>query len=97
VKRAQDWPWSSLHARLSGPETIRDLLSDWPIDRPRNWVQTVNRPQSDEEVDAIRTSAKRGRPLGSEAWVARVAARYDLQSTLRQRGAQPGWNRKKSG
>ena len=92
VDRAQDWHWSSLHARLHGPEPIRDLLSDWPIDRPRNWVQLVNRPQTDAEVEAIQTAGRRGRPLGSNAWVAQVVSQYGLQSTLRPRGGQPGRN-----
>jgi putative transposase len=93
ARRAQDWRWSSLHAWLNGPEPMRKLLSEWPTDRPRNWVDLVNRPQSGAEVEAIRTCARRGQPLGSEQWVQRVAAQYDLQGTLRPRGRQKGWRR----
>jgi REP-associated tyrosine transposase len=90
VKRAQDWRFSSLHARLHGPQELRELLSEWPIERPVDWVQEVNRPQTDAELDAIRLSLRRGRPLGQEKWVKQTAARYDLESTLRSRGRQLG-------
>src|SRR5205809_6716904 len=46
VKRAQDWRWSSLHARLNGPQEIRSLLSEWPIAVRDDWIEQVNRPQS---------------------------------------------------
>lgn len=95
IRHAQDWRWSSLHARLHGPEPIRNLLSEWPIDRPRNWIDLVNRPQSEAEMEAIQTCVKRGRPLGSDTWVHDIAARFDLQSTLRERGRQLGWRKAK--
>jgi putative transposase len=95
VKRAQDWRWSSLHARLHGPAEIRRLLTDPPIDLPRDWVRQVNRPQADAEEEAIARSMQRGRPLGSDAWVRRVARRYGLQSTIRPRGRPLGWRKKK--
>ena len=96
VRCAEDWRWSSLHARLHGPDPIRNLLTDWPIDRPRNWIDLANRPQTDAELEAIRASGKRGRPLGSDSWVRDVAARYALETTLRDRGRQPGWRKAKA-
>jgi len=94
VRRAQHWPWSSLHARLSGPVEMRRLLSPWPIERPRDWLAQVNRPQTDAEIESIRTSLLRGRPLGDGGWVRAMAARHALQSTLRPRGRQKGWRKK---
>jgi REP-associated tyrosine transposase len=93
VKRAEDWPWSSLHVRANGPEPLRNLLCDWPMSRPRNWVEQVNRPQNPKELAAISTALERGRPLGDESWVATTASRHGLQSTLRPRGRQPGWRK----
>jgi putative transposase len=95
VKRAEDWPWSSLHARLHGPPEIRALLSDGPVDLPADWVSRVNRPQSAAEEEAIARAIRRGAPLGSEAWVNRVAKRFDLTSTLRPRGRPLGWRKDK--
>ena len=97
VGRAQDWRWSSLHARRHGPEPVRNLLSEWPIDRPTNWIELVNRPQSPAEEQAVRTSTQRGRPLGSASWTGGMAARYDLGSTLRERGRQKGWRKRQPG
>jgi hypothetical protein len=82
---------------MEGPVPIRDLLGDWPIDRPRNWIELVNRPQTQSELEAIQTAGKRGRPLGSDTWVQGVARRYGLQATLQDRGRQTGWRKAKAG
>ena len=94
VKRAQDWRWSSLHARLNGPEEIKALLSDGPIEMPADWLAQVNRPQTPAEEEAIQRSLRRDRPLGDDRWVKSVAARYDLQSTMNPRGRPPGWRKR---
>jgi putative transposase len=96
VKRAQDWPWSSLSARLRGPREMRDLLSDWPIAMPGNCTDVVNRAQTQAELDAIRTAGRRGRPLGDNAWLHAVVNRHKLQYTLRQRGRQKGSGKKRT-
>ncbi len=93
IKRAEDWPWSSLHARLRGPDEIKRLLSAWPIDEPADWVQRVNRPQTQREEDAITESIRRGSPLGDERWMAQTVRRYNLGSTIRPRGRQQGWRK----
>jgi putative transposase len=95
VTRAQDWPWSSLYARLQGPAEVARLLSDGPINLPRDWTAQVNRPQTQAEEDAISLSIKRGRPLGSTRWMQNTARRYDLMSTLRPRGRPTGWRKRK--
>ena len=82
VKRAQDWPWSSL-ARQRGVDNVRIELSDWPVDRPRDWRTLVNAALDTGEIDNIRTSVARGRPFGDQKWVARTAGRLGLESTLR--------------
>jgi len=45
--------------------------------RPADWVQIVNRPQTAEELAALRRCVQRGRPYGSEPWVRRLAAEWD--------------------
>jgi len=96
VRRAQNWKWSSLYARLHGPSEIQALLADWPVDRPRDWVGQVNRAQTAAEVESIQLATKRGFPLGDAKWVDRAVRRYDLASTLRPRGRQPGWRKEKN-
>lgn len=86
-KRARDWRWGSLWLRTLGGVGLRAMLhADAPTDLPRDWEAIVDQPQTDAELDAVRTSIKRGRPFGNAAWVTRVAKRLDLGSTLRPRG-----------
>jgi putative transposase len=85
-KTAEDWRWGSLHARVRGTPEQRSLLGDWPVPRPRQWIEHVNRPQSDNELDAIRKSVVRGQPFGSPGWVRKTASDLGLESTIRLRG-----------
>jgi len=95
VKRAQEWQWTGWRARMHGPSEIRALLSDWPIDVPRDWPSRVDRPQTAAEERAIRRSMSRSSPLGDDGWVKRMSARYDLSTTLRPRGRPVGWRKQK--
>jgi putative transposase len=73
VDRAEDWPWGSLWRRTHRDSQKTAWLSDWPVDRPRDWVVRVNRSQAASELEALRTSVQRGRPFGEEGWVRRMA------------------------
>ncbi len=84
VQTAQQWPWSSLRAWQVGNPL--EHLHAGPVPRPANWLEWVNQPQSQEEVDAIRRSIARGSPLGEELWTKHIAETLSLQSTLRPRG-----------
>jgi len=90
VDRAEDWRWSSLWHRTwhrtQGDPQRAGWLSDWPVERLRNWVARVNQPETAAELEALRMSVQRGRPFGNETWVARAAKRLGLESTLRPRG-----------
>src|SRR5438046_53401 len=51
VPRAQQWAWSSLSWRGAGKQARRpELLSDWPVTCPRNWLAHVNAVQSEGEL-----------------------------------------------
>ena len=84
--RAEHWRWGSLHRRLSNDPEATKLLADGPLPFPQDWVDEVNRPQTQPELDAIRRCLRRGCPYGTETWVERIAASLGLTSTLRQRG-----------
>ncbi len=86
VARAEDWPWSSLWRRQFGGAEASDLLSDWPVPRPDDWLEWVNAPQSDDELAALRVCAQRGQPFGDGVWTAATADRLGLGSTFRQPG-----------
>jgi putative transposase len=91
VRRAEDWPWSSLAspeaqagARIeSGPR-----ITDEEILHSGNWPEFVNAPMTEAECEAIRQSIRRDRPYGSEFWTRSTAARLGLLSSLRSRGDQ---------
>jgi putative transposase len=86
VRRADAWRYGSLGCRLHGTVESRALLSDWPLPRPRGWLQYVNQPQNEAELAAIRLSLQRGQPYGDERWARATAARLGLESTFRPRG-----------
>jgi len=98
VKKAMDWPWSSVHERNGKPKrdgkslgvatggTERPALSDWPIETPRGWAARVDAAIGAAELAALRKSVQRGTPFGSLEWQEKVAHRLHLESTMRPRG-----------
>jgi putative transposase len=84
VNRAEDWPWSSLWQRQRGQHPV--ALADWPVERPADWVQWVNEPQSQAELDALRHSLRRSSPFGEPGWQQQIALRLGLEATLRPQG-----------
>jgi putative transposase len=89
VKRAEAWRWGSLWRWLQKPEPDPQLLSTWPMPRLPHWVQRVNEPLTDRELESVRQSTRRGSPYGERSWVESIAKRLGLQSTLRPRGRPP--------
>ena len=86
VRRAENWKWSSLFRWMRGSSEDKQLLSPWPVPRRPSWVDHVNAPQSEAELQAVRRSIERGRPFGDENWTNRAVERLDLETTLRPRG-----------
>ena len=89
VARAEEWRWSSLWRRTRGGPLTSAWLAPWPVQRPRNWVNWVNQPQSEAELESLRNSVQRGRPYGSSKWVRITANALRLNSTLNRRGRPP--------
>ena len=54
VGRADQWRWGSLWRWLQHPEPKPKLLAPWPIPRSPKWVQRVNQPLTDRELNAVR-------------------------------------------
>lgn len=70
----------------SGDAEAKELLAEWPVERPKNWHWRVNRAETKEELELVRQSVNRGQPFGSDAWVQRTVERLGLVSTMRPRG-----------
>jgi putative transposase len=84
--RAEQWRWCSLWRRQSGDGEAKALLSEWPVQRPSNWIARVNQPETEAELEGLRRSVNRSQPFGSDAWMVRVVQRLGLVSTMRPRG-----------
>jgi putative transposase len=86
VAKAQEWQWSSLWRRRQKDAKLREILTDWPVDRPARWVSRVNAAQTDEELEQLRLCVSRGRPFGGPVWTKRTINRLGLESSIRPRG-----------
>jgi putative transposase len=87
VKRAQDWRWSSLaHRQSAAGDRLKPLLHRWPIPLPADWVERVNQPETEPELEALRRSVARGQPYGSASWQKRSAKTMNLEYTFRRPG-----------
>jgi putative transposase len=93
VKQAEDWKWSSLHARESKNTEHKALLSPWPVSTDTDYLEWVNTSQPKEEIEVIRYAIQRGRPYGKDKWVSKTVAELGLETTMRQRG---GYRRNES-
>jgi putative transposase len=82
---AENWLWSSAHYWQPG-EVRPSFLATGPTPRPRKWLDWVNKPVTDGELQAIRRSVVRGSPYGDEEWSKAMAKRLGLEFTLRPRG-----------
>jgi len=51
VRRAEDWRWSSLWRRLHGSKQQQDILAQWPVARPEDYVLWVNLPLTSNDID----------------------------------------------
>jgi putative transposase len=82
VRHAREWAYGSLAARLAGGDDAA-WMAAWPVDRPGDWEAEVDAPQERPTLDALRAGVARGRPFGSDAWVARAVKRLGLEHTVR--------------
>jgi putative transposase len=85
VKLAEQWSWSSAHFWREG-DGRPIYLANGPVERPRRWLEWVNKPLTIQELAEVRHSVIRGAPYGDPAWSERTAKRLGLESSLRPRG-----------
>ncbi len=84
VKRAGDWPWSSLAVR-NGLEAPFEL-SQGPLKLPSSWDKLVNQIAPPDQLEELKNSINRGAPFGAPDWRTKTAVAMNLESTLRPRG-----------
>ena len=86
VTRADDWRWGSLWRRQYGDPILAAHPHPGPVVLPENWVDLVNQPQTQAELEAVRRAVTRSSPYGSKSWSEQTARRLGLQATLRSQG-----------
>lgn len=89
VQRAEEWPWSSVTAHLSGKDDA--LVKVAPaLDRYGDFAAFLG--QSEDEpaaFNALRRSETTGRPLGDEAWVDQLERQTNRAVKPQKRGPKP--------
>ncbi|HCM43675.1 MAG: hypothetical protein UY39_C0002G0003 [Candidatus Kaiserbacteria bacterium GW2011_GWC2_49_12] len=85
-RNAESWQWGSAWLRLNGTKKQKELLSESPVDLPRNYRSWINTPDSPKDLDSLRTSLNRGAPFGDMRWVEQMVDTYKLASTIRVPG-----------
>ncbi len=87
VKRAEQWRWCSLaHRHAADADPLKPHLHRWPVPMPRDWLERVNRPETEAELEAVRRSVERSQPYGTEVWQERTAKALGLEHTFRKQG-----------
>jgi putative transposase len=82
VPTAEAWRWGSLYSVCENCRVIP--LTEWPILRPVNWVEIVNSPENEAELEDLRRLLRRNQPIGDPAWQEAVAPYLGL--TMRGKG-----------
>ena len=86
VERAQDWPWSSATAHLSGRDD--ELVTVAPVlDRYGNFASFLGQEEGDAVAfRRLRQSETTGRPLGSDQWIEKLEKRTGRKLKPQKRG-----------
>ena len=86
IKRAENWKWSSLWRREHGAVKDQKLLSKWPIEIPKDYLQFIHEPQTASELEYIRHSVIKSKPFGDVEWVKKISTTLGLEQTLHAPG-----------
>ena len=82
MARVEAWRWSSLGHRQLADDQAGRFLAPWlvPVPEPTGWVEMVNRPETEAELEAVRRSVLRSCPFGSAAWQQQTATQLKLEA-----------------
>ena len=86
VACAWDWPWSSARHRATGEPDPMLNEPGWLTERLGPDYKTYLQRESEQETSEIRRTVAGGRPLGSDAFVARLETRTGRQLAPRNVG-----------
>jgi len=99
VERAEDWRWSSARSHIAGRRVAGDPLTDVAALRAHvsNWRAMLRYGAELGEAGAegvriarmVEARLRTGRPLGTDAWLARQEALLDRPLAPKKRGPKP--------
>lgn len=85
VEQAQEWPWSSTNAHLSGCND--DLVTVAPVlERYGDFAAFLDQEEDATAFKMLRQSETTGRPLGSEKWINKLEKLTARQLKPQKRG-----------
>jgi putative transposase len=76
VEECEDYRWSSARAHCFGaPDAL--LSPNRPfVENPRGWIDWIRAEPEDLELERLRAGTRAGRPVGDEAFVRLLEARF---------------------
>ena len=83
VKKAEDWQWSSVWRREKGTLKQQKLLSQWPIDLPKNYLSLLNEALTASEEESLERSEEKSIPYGADTWVDKIVKKYKIEQVLK--------------
>lgn len=86
VEVLKDWEYSSFYRRVFASPKQKSIITDPPIELPKNYIAFVTKALVATEIESIRGALNRGTPYGTESWRERMVDRFNLQATVRERG-----------
>jgi putative transposase len=88
VERAEAWPWSSVHAHLTGrPDGMTELAP--VLERYPCFADLVEGDPDDEAFVRLRRAESIGRPLGDDGFIARLEELTHRSLKPAKRGRKP--------
>ena len=89
VRKAWRWKWSSAAAHVDGkdPTGLLDLTA-WSkrLGPKANWRESITQRQDEQAVACLRRKSNRGRPLGSDQFIAKLEAKLHRRLRPGKRG-----------
>jgi putative transposase len=85
-KKTEDWRWSSIWRRKNGSLKQKGILSSWPMRIPPGYLESINRLQTDNELESMRESVNKSKPFGNDSWLDKIVKKFGLEMTLRRPG-----------
>lgn len=85
-KTCEEYRWGSAWLRKNGTDIQQKLLSELPVEFPKNYIKWINEPDTVQDIERLHTSVQRGAPFGNDLWVDHMVKKHELESTIRMPG-----------